>query len=100
MFESRRACLEPLLEHPNVGDVRQCGLAAAVELVANRETQAGFAWAERRGHLVCEAARQKGVWLRPLGNVIVIMPPLCVGEEHIEQIVESVRYGIQATMTA
>lgn len=92
-----RSQLEPLREHPHVGDVRSVGLIAAVELVEDRRTRVGFDWAKRKGHDVCQAAMQRGVWLRPLGNVVVIMPPLCVNEGHVEQIAEAVRYGIQAT---
>lgn len=84
-------------EHPHVGDIRQCGLVAAVELVSNRATRAGFPWSQRHGHRVCQAAMERGVWLRPLGNVIVIMPPLCVRQEHIDQIAEAVRYGISTS---
>ena len=90
-------CLQPLLDHPNVGDVRRTGLMAAVELVENKATKTGFPWAERKGHQVCEAAMKKGVWLRPLGNVVVIMPPLCVKAEHVEQIGKAVREAVQAT---
>ena len=70
---------------------------AAVELVENKATKTGFPWAERKGHQVCEAAMKKGVWLRPLGNVVVIMPPLCVKAEHVEQIGKAVREAVQAT---
>ncbi|MCA9129009.1 MAG: adenosylmethionine--8-amino-7-oxononanoate transaminase [Planctomycetales bacterium] len=92
-------CLSRLQQHPAVGDIRRRGLIAAVELVADRQSQVGFPWAERKGHLVCQAALSRGVWLRPLGNVIVIMPPLCCTSEHIEQIVESVQYGLHAVFS-
>lgn len=92
-----KQALSVVREHPHVGDIRQCGLIAAVELVSNRETKAGFPWAQRHGHRVCQAAMEKGVWLRPLGNVIVIMPPLCVQSEHLDQIAEAVRFGISTT---
>ncbi len=89
-------CLAPLQEHPQVGDVRRRGLIAAVELVADRESRSGYGWAERRGQRACQAALSKGVWLRPLGNVIVIMPPLCARPEHIELIAEAVQFGVNA----
>jgi adenosylmethionine-8-amino-7-oxononanoate aminotransferase len=37
----------------------------------------------------------RGVWLRPLGNVLVIMPPLCINSSELQQIVEAVEYGLQ-----
>ncbi len=88
-------CLRPLRAHPWVGDIRRVGLMLGVELVANKPMQAGFAWTERRGHQVCQAAMTKGVWLRPLGNVIVIMPPLCSTEEHMRLIAQALTFGVE-----
>jgi adenosylmethionine-8-amino-7-oxononanoate aminotransferase len=88
-------CLLRLHKFRVVGDVRCRGLMAAVELVSDRASQAPFPWADRIGHQVCQRALERGVWLRPLGNVIVIMPPLCVEAAHIEQIVDAVEYGIE-----
>ncbi len=89
--------LQRLNRYPVVGDIRCRGLIAAIELVADRNLKTPFPWSERRGHLVCQATLRKGVWLRPLGNVIVIMPPLCADAAHIDLIVEAVEYGIQQT---
>lgn len=90
-------CLSRLKKFSVVGDIRRRGLIAAVELVADRRTQAPFPWTERLGHQVCQRALERGVWLRPLGNVIVIMPPLCVDASHIEHIVDAIEYGIEHT---
>ncbi len=94
--ELLEACLRPLAEHRLVGDVRCLGLIAAIELVADKQQQTPFPWAERRGHQVCQAALTQGVWMRPLGNVIVVMPPLCATAEHIELLAAAVAYGIAA----
>jgi adenosylmethionine-8-amino-7-oxononanoate aminotransferase len=88
--------LEPLRDLPHVGDVRQRGLIAAVELVCDKSTAAPFPWAERRGQAVCNQALERGVWLRPLGNVIVIMPPLCITDEQLALLVHSIQHGIEA----
>lgn len=88
--------LKPLAAMNAVGDVRQKGLIAAVELVRDKRTAEPHPWAERWGHRVCNAALKKGVWLRPLGNVIVIMPPLCVSSLELQQLVEAVQYGIES----
>jgi adenosylmethionine-8-amino-7-oxononanoate aminotransferase len=82
------------LEH--VGDVRQCGLMAGVELVQDRDTAQPFPWHEKRGIQVCDHALRQGVWLRPLGNVIVIMPPLTVSLDQLDQIGQAVESGIRA----
>ena len=82
-----------------VGDVRQCGLIGAVELVRDRATKEPYPWAERRGIRVCEHARSEGVLLRPLGNVVVIMPPLAISLEELDRICEAVERGIRAATT-
>jgi len=94
--ELLEACLRPLADHRWVGDVRCLGLIAAIELVADKQHQTPFPWAERRGHQVCQAALTQGVWMRPLGNVIVAMPPLSATAEHIELLAAAVAYGIDA----
>jgi adenosylmethionine-8-amino-7-oxononanoate aminotransferase len=68
---------------PHVGDVRQCGLMAGIELVAHRQERRPYLPAERMGMRVTLHARRHGVILRPLGNVIVLMPPLSITEEQL-----------------
>jgi len=79
---------------PYVGDVRRRGLIAAVELVRDVHRKTPFPWEERRGQRVCDSARQKGVWLRPLGNVVVIMPPLNIPLEQLDKIMPAVEEGV------
>lgn len=80
--------------HPHVGDVRQRGLMAGIELVRNRETKEPYAWAEQRGYRVCDYARTEGVWLRPLGNVVVIMPPLAITLNELDRLCTAAERGI------
>jgi len=89
-----REHLARIAQHPHVGDVRQCGLIAGVELVRDRATREPYPWSERRGQRVCDYALTQGVWLRPLGNVVVIFPPLAVSLEEIDQICGAVERGI------
>ncbi len=88
--------LQPLRPLAHVGDVRQRGLIAAIELVRDKRTCEPYPWSERWGHRVCEYALQRGVWLRPLGNVIVIMPPLSITSSELHQLVDAVRFGLQS----
>lgn len=88
--------LEPLRDHPHVGDVRQRGLIAAVELVSNKSLKSGYPWEQRRGAIACRRAIEAGVWLRPLGNVIVIMPPLSVTHDELDLLVQGVTLGVAA----
>ncbi len=85
-IDALRGQLARLAEHPLVGDVRQCGLLGGVELVRNRDTREPFPWSERVGSRVCTLAMRDGVWLRPLGDVIPIIPPLAIREEELAQI--------------
>lgn len=68
--------LEPLKRHPHVGEIRRSGLIAAIELVENRDSKQPYPLGLRMGHRVAMEARRRGAILRPLGNVIVLMPPL------------------------
>jgi len=88
------ARLAPLREHPNVADVRQHGMIAAVELVADKATRRPFAAEERRGLRVYLHGLEHGALLRPLGNVIYFMPPYVVSESEIDQLVDVATDGI------
>ncbi len=92
--------LKRIAAHPNVGDVRQRGLIAGIELVQDKSTQQPFAWQERRGARVCEVVRRLGIWLRPLGNVVVIMPPLAISLDELDRICVAVEEGIRETLDA
>ncbi|PQO28228.1 adenosylmethionine--8-amino-7-oxononanoate transaminase [Blastopirellula marina] len=87
--------LTRLKEHSHVGDVRQCGMIAAVEIVRDKATGEHFAWTDRHGHQVCQFALQHGVWIRPLGDVLVIMPPLSVSLPQIDQLCAVIAAGIE-----
>jgi adenosylmethionine-8-amino-7-oxononanoate aminotransferase len=77
-IERLRTHLERLREFAIVGDIRQKGLLAGIELVRDRATKERFPATERRGAEFCRLARKQGVLLRPLGDVIVVMPPLAI----------------------
>ena len=80
--------------HPNVGDVRQEGLICAIELVRDFTTREPFPFADRIGHRVCEAARAHGLLTRPIGDVLVLMPPYCVTESQLEAMVDALWRGL------
>ena len=91
-----REQLKTLWPLPNVGDVRQVGLVAGIELVKNWRTREPFDLRERAGIRVCEAMAKRGVLTRPIGNVIVIMPPYCTTTSQVKKIVAATREGIAA----
>jgi adenosylmethionine-8-amino-7-oxononanoate aminotransferase len=72
---------------PGVGQVRQRGLMVGVELAPPRP---GLRWGRR----VCAGAVSRGVLLRPLGDVVVIMPPLTITEEEIVRIVDALESSL------
>lgn len=82
--------------HRHVGSVRQCGLIAGIELVRDRSTNEPYPWTEKRGLNACRHARNEGVLLRPLGNVVVVMPPLCVSLDELDRILLTIERGIDA----
>jgi len=94
-MELFKKLLERLEELPHVGEVRQTGLVAGVELVKDRKTKEPFPARSRVGYRACLAMRKYGVILRPLGDVIVIMPPLSVKESELKKIVDAARRGIR-----
>jgi adenosylmethionine-8-amino-7-oxononanoate aminotransferase len=70
-----------------VGDIRQVGLIAGIELVKDWRTREPFALGERVGIRVCDTMAKRGVLTRPIGNVIVVMPPYCTTPEQIRKII-------------
>lgn len=88
--------LKPLRNHPQVGDIRQIGLVAGIELVRNRATKAPYPLAERIGMRVADEARKSGLLIRPLGNVIVLMPPLSTTLPELRKMVELATKAIRA----
>jgi adenosylmethionine-8-amino-7-oxononanoate aminotransferase len=80
---------------PHVGSVRQRGLIGAIDLVRDRTTGEPYPWAERRGKQVCDEARRHGVLLRPLGDTLVVMPPLAITLAEIDQIMGAIEQGIE-----
>ncbi|MCY2983934.1 MAG: adenosylmethionine--8-amino-7-oxononanoate transaminase [Planctomycetota bacterium] len=92
--ELLRNCLDALRECSEVGDVRQCGMMAAIELVSDKAMKTPLPWQNQRAGQVCRRVLEKGVWLRPIGNVIPIIPPLTSTFEELELLADSLRYGL------
>lgn len=82
-----------ILKH--VGDVRQAGMIGGIELVKNRETGEPFPWEDRIGVRVCLEARKHGIFLRPLGNVIVVFPPLSISMDELKILLDGIEASIK-----
>ena len=87
--------LSRLAKHPHV-ETRQTGLIAGIELVKNKAAREPFPWQDRLGWQVCQDVLDRGVWIRPLGDVLVIMPPLSVSIGELDRILEAVTHGIES----
>ena len=81
------------LDH--VGDVRVCGLAAGIELVRDRDTKEEYPAAEKVGMRVCQEVLRNGAMLRPLVNIIVLMPPLQITIAELDGLLEIVYNAIE-----
>ena len=79
--------LASLWQYPQVGDIRQVGLIAGVELVKDWRTREPFDLRDRAGIRVCDAMARRGVLTRPVGNVIVLMPPYCTTPTQVRRMV-------------
>jgi len=87
-MQPRIACLhrrlaDEFLRLPHVSDVRQWGYMIGIELVEDKKSRKNYATERRIGHQVIAAARQHGVMIRPLGDVIVLMPPLTITDDEL-----------------
>ncbi|MFI5330323.1 MAG: adenosylmethionine--8-amino-7-oxononanoate transaminase [Desulfobaccales bacterium] len=80
--------LAGIVDQPHVGDIRQRGLMVGIELVQDRESREPFPVNQRVGHRVILAARKLGAILRPLGDVIVLLPPLSITLEELETLAQ------------
>ncbi len=94
-IERLRGHVERMSRLDHVGGVRQCGLLAGFDLVADKATAAAYPWQEKRGMRACLAARKHGALLRPLGDVVVIMPPLSITLDEIDLLAAATEAGIR-----
>jgi adenosylmethionine-8-amino-7-oxononanoate aminotransferase len=95
-IERLRGHVERLAALDHVGDVRQCGLLAGIDLVADKASRRPYPWRENRGTRACLAARRHGAILRQLGDAVVIMPPLCISPAEVDLLCAAAEAGIRA----
>lgn len=81
------AGLDTLWDLTHVGDIRRIGMMVGIELVRDRRTKTPYPSAARMGHRVCMAARDDGLIIRPLGDTVVLMPPLAATRRQLEDLV-------------
>lgn len=80
--------LESFKGFTHVGDVRQKGLMIGLELVRDKQSKEAYPWEEKIGAKVCRRARELGMIIRPLDNVVVFMPPLASTPEELDEMLD------------
>jgi len=84
-----------LLKHEIVGDVRGSHLMLGIDLVSDRETKEGFTPEQGSAQLVFETCREMGVIIRPIGDRIVISPPLVLTKSDCDTIIEALDQALK-----
>ncbi len=97
--QTLREELKSLWSLPQVGDIRQVGLIVGVELVRDWRTRAPFDLRERAGVRVCDAMTSRGVLTRPIGNVIVLMPPYCTTPAQARRMIAALHDAVDETFS-
>jgi adenosylmethionine-8-amino-7-oxononanoate aminotransferase len=92
------AHLDRLRENPHVGNVRQRGMMAGIELVQDKSTSEAYDYGQQVGAQVCARARRYGVILRPLADTIVVMPPLCISLDNLDHLMRTIRTCIDEVL--
>ena len=87
--------LEPLNNMKHVGDIRQLGLMAGIELVADRCSGGPFPVEARMARRVILKARDQGVIIRPLGDTVVLAPPLAIEADDLRRLVDATARAIE-----
>lgn len=92
--------LADLADHPHVGEVRQKGTMVGIELVRDRDTMTPFEAEIRLGHQVTLEGRRRGIIIRPLSDVIVLMPAPAMPGELVSDLCDATRESIDAALVA
>ena len=92
----KRRLNEELLALPHVSDVRQWGYMVGIELVKDKQSKKSYPSVQRVGHKVIREARTRGVIIRPLGDIIILMPPLSIGDEELKTLLDVTHDSIRA----
>ncbi len=89
-----RERLDKIGEMVHVGEARQRGMIIGIELMKDKENGVPYAWEDCMGAVVCMKAREHGLFIRPVGDVVVFMPPLCSTIEEINKMLDIIEISI------
>src|SRR5581483_2379078 len=92
----RERLAKKFLPLDHVTDTRQWGLMVGIELAEDKQTRRSYPVEKRIGHKVILEARRRGVIIRPLGDVVILMPPLAIGDDELKTLLDVVCESIKA----
>jgi adenosylmethionine-8-amino-7-oxononanoate aminotransferase len=78
-----------------VGDIRQCGLITGIEIVMDKNTKRPYPLEDRMGIMIAREARDRGLIIRPIGNVVILVPPLSSTKDEIHRMVEIIYEAVR-----
>lgn len=91
----RKRATELFVHQSHVGEYRQTGMVGAIELVMEKATNKPIPAEKRAGYQIYRIALEKGLLLRPLGNVLYFMPPYVISEREIDRMLKIANEAIQ-----
>lgn len=97
-IEFLKSNLKRFYDLDNIGEIRQQGMMVGIELVKNKSTKEPYKWEDRAGWKVIEEVKKHGIILRPLGNVIVLMPPLNISTKDFRFLLTATYNAIGAVL--
>lgn len=95
-----RTALDSLTEDPWVGDIRQCGYMVGIELVQHKSQKIPFPASERIGQKIAMTARALGLLIRPIGTIMILMPPLSASVKELHQMVSILKLAISVVRSS
>ncbi len=87
--------LEKFKKLDHVGDIRRCGFIAGIELVKDKRTKEAYTPSDKIGIKVIMEARKRGLIIRPLSDIIVIMPPLSISKVDLGNMLDIIYSSIK-----
>ncbi|GJL63194.1 MAG: hypothetical protein NPIRA04_18480 [Nitrospirales bacterium] len=87
--------LQDMKKEALVGDIRQCGFMVGIELVKDTKIKKPFPPTERMGYQVAKECEKRGLLIRPIGNVLVLLPPLSVTTKELKEMVKTLQRSIR-----
>ena len=95
VFEESRGRIE---SQEMVGDVRHSGMLMGIELVSDRRSKTPVTASGSLNQILFEAARKNGIYLRTLGNIILLVPPLAISEEELADLIDRTIHTIESVV--